>query len=269
MTEPTGEGPRPTGAFTSSLTTMVGGVAQLYQGDLDLGRQAAAILAEEDLGEHVVVEELHYGALAVTQQLEELEPDALILIGATKGDREPGTVTRRRVGDLGLDVDTVQGAVHDAAVGYVDLDLVVTVAWGLGALPERTITVEVEPARTTPGAELSETAEESLQEALAVVREEVELTPLMDMASWVADSLEGRDMDDSEALRALEALLEALQIRDREGRWGRTFAERDRLELAMGGGDTSEEMNHADWGTWWALIEELDRLERWTGEQAW
>lgn len=268
---PTGESDAPADAGASTgLTTLVGGVGHLYQGDMDLGRRAAATLADEDLGQGVIVEELHYGAVAVTQRLEELAPDALILIGARERDgREPGAVERRRIGELDLDTEAVQGAVHDAAVGYVDVGLILDVAWGLGALPERTVTVEVEPLETGPDEALSAPAERGLRRALRLVREEVVLTPLFDLVTFVRDSLESRSLQDSEALSAMGDLLAALEVRDREGRWGRTFAERDRLQAALGDGRTSEGMDHADWGTWWALIEELDRLERWTGERVW
>ena len=41
---------------------LVAGVAELYQGDLDLGRVAVARLQEAGLGDDVRVEELSYGA---------------------------------------------------------------------------------------------------------------------------------------------------------------------------------------------------------------
>lgn len=257
----------PTPRPPSALTTLVGGVGQLYQGDLDLGRRAVEQLVIEDARHRVVVEDLHYGAIAVVQRLEELAPDALVLVGAVDRGREPGTVEVRAVADLDLDPDRVQGAIHDAGTGYVDLDLVIEVAWGLDALPARTVCVEVEPATTAPGEELSSVGSRGLQEALRLVRREVELTPLFLLARWISASLRDRRLEGSEALDAMRDLLGALEIREREGRWERTFAERDRLRLAISEGRTSHDMDHADWATWWSLIEELDRLERWTGEQ--
>jgi hypothetical protein len=50
-------------------------------------------------------------------------------------------------------------------------------------------------------------------------------------------------------------------ILDKEGRWGRTFSLRDRLQLAIASSDSSEGMNHQDWALWWTLIEEIGRLE--------
>ncbi|MEJ7744110.1 MAG: hypothetical protein WKF73_17155 [Nocardioidaceae bacterium] len=54
-------------------------------------------LQAEDLGPGVLVEELHYGAVAVAQRLEDLRPDALVLVSAVRRGRPPGTVERRRL----------------------------------------------------------------------------------------------------------------------------------------------------------------------------
>ena len=66
------------------MTVLVGGVSELFQGDLDLGRLAVARLLDEDLGPGVLVEDLHYGAVAVAQRLEEVRPDTLVLVGAVR-----------------------------------------------------------------------------------------------------------------------------------------------------------------------------------------
>ncbi|MGH9281391.1 MAG: hypothetical protein ACRD0S_00475, partial [Acidimicrobiales bacterium] len=76
----------------SGVAVLVGGVGELYQGDLDLGRVAVERLAQEALGDHVAVEDLHYGAVAVAQRLEELRPAHLVLVGGVARDRAPGTV---------------------------------------------------------------------------------------------------------------------------------------------------------------------------------
>jgi hydrogenase maturation protease len=152
---------------------LVGGVGQLYQGDLDLGRRAAERLAREQLGEDVVVEDLYYGAVAVAQRLEELRPDALVLVGAEPRGRRPGTVERRPVERLELTPAQVQAAVGDAVTGYVAIDLVLEVAHGLGALPPQAVAIEVEPAAVEPSLTLSLVAEQALERALALVRDEV------------------------------------------------------------------------------------------------
>ena len=150
---------------------VVGGVGQLWQGDLDVGRRAAERLAAELEGPDVSVEDFYYGAVAVAQRLEELQPDTLVLIGAVERGRPPGTVEARVHDDVtAADLRSVQLAVADAVTGYVAIDLLVEVAGGLGALPPVTTVIEIEPASIEPGDRLSPEAAHGLEEALDTAR---------------------------------------------------------------------------------------------------
>jgi hydrogenase maturation protease len=241
---------------------LVGGVGQLYQGDLDLGRRAAESLAQEGLGRQVLVEELHYGAVAVAQRLAEVSPSALVLVGATTRGRPPGSVERRRVKTPHrTEVDLVQRSVADAATGWVAMQLVVDVASGLGALPQRTVLVEVEPASTDPSEELSPSAERGLGMAREMVRAEVRRAPLLELADRLRP-LCGRDgLEECAAVDTIRQLLAELEGLDDDGRWGATFRLRDTLRRRIAEGGTGYGMDHLDWSLWWALIEELDRLQ--------
>lgn len=241
---------------------VVGGVGQLYQGDLDFGRVAAGRLQAEELGRDVVVEDFHYGAVAVAQRLEELRPDTLVLVGAASRGRQPGAVERRRLERAERAPADLQSAVADAVVGYVDVDLVLDVATGFGVLPKRTVTIEFEPVLPGPSESLSDEAQAALETALELVRAEARRAPLLQLADEIRERLAERRLEPSPALEALEALLGELETLEREGRWGRTFAERDRLRLRISMGETGEGMDHLDWGQWWALLEELDRIEQ-------
>jgi hydrogenase maturation protease len=160
-------------AERTSAHVVVGGVAHLYQGDLDLGRHAVERLLLEDLGPDVLVEEFSYGAVAVTQRLEDLRPAMLVLVGAKRRGRPPGTVDRWDAIALPRTPAETQESVADAVTGYIDLDLVLDVAQGLGALPPRTVVVDVEPATTDPATELSPEATDALEQALELIREEL------------------------------------------------------------------------------------------------
>jgi hypothetical protein len=243
-------------------TVVVGCVSQLFQGDLDLGRRAAAHLAAADLPAWVSVEDLHYGAIAVSQRLEDLSPRTLILVGAEEGGRPPGAVERRRVHPTARDPVEVQVAVDNAGTGYVSIGLIVEVADGFGVLPQRTVLIEVEPVRVAPTDELTPQAEEGLTRAVELVLIEVRRTPVLELAARIRELLADGHIGPNPARDALEALLGELDRLDREGHWGRTFAERDRLRLAIAEGATGVGMDHRDWGLWWGMIEELDRLER-------
>lgn len=243
------------------MTILVGGVSQLYQGDLDLGRVAVERLATWELGRGALVEDLHYGAVAVAQRLQELRPAALVLVGAEARGRPTGTVERRRLAPFTAPPATVGAAVADAVQGYVTIDLLVRVASGLGVLPARTVAIEVEPASIDASERLSQGAAAGLETALDLVRAEVRRLPLLGLADEIRTSLvEGR-LGPSPALDALGDLLAELALLDEQGRWGRAFSERERLRRCIAAGQTSEGMSHLDWGLWWTLLEELDRLQ--------
>lgn len=243
------------------MTALVGGVSELFQHDLDLGRLAVEALRAEVLGAGVVVEELHYGAVAVAQRLEELRPQALVLVSAVQRGRAPGSVTRVRIDPPALDPAAAQAAVGDAVTGYVHPDLVVEIAAALGVLPRRTVTVEVEPKVLGPGEGLSDAAAEGLRTALDLVRAEVRRAPLLALADELRPLVDGSRLPASPALAVLQELLVELEQLDRHGFWGRAFALTDRLKLAISSTPSSEGMDHRDWGLWWALVEEVDRLE--------
>lgn len=249
-------------ARPAGLVTLVGGVSELYQGDLDLGRIVVERLRDRDLPATVVVEDLHYGAIQVSQLLQELRPAALVLVGAKVRGRPPGTVERRRVADLDLRVNDVQTSVGDAAVGYVDLDLLLDVAWGFECLPDRTVVIEVEPAVVGPGEGLSDVVSALVDELVARVVEEADRTPLFDLLDLVEQRVADSGMDSSAATDVMRDLVGELRGLDRTGHWGRTFAEKDRLRFAIAEGVTSAMMEHADWGLWWGMIEEIERLGR-------
>jgi len=243
------------------VTVLVGGVSELFQSDLDLGRVAVERLQAEGLGPGVVVEDLHYGAVAVAQRLAELRPAALILVSAVRRGREPGTVERRWLDPPDQAPADVQAAVGDAVTGYVHPDLVVDIAAAMGVLPALSVGVEVEPQMTGPGVALSASAAGALDAALAVVRAEARRAPLLALAAQLRDLVAGDRLEQSPALSAVRALLTELARAERDGRWGSTFVLRDRLKRAIGQTPSSEGMDHRDWGLWWTLIEGLDRLE--------
>lgn len=236
-------------------TVLIGGVSQLFQGDLDLGRLAVGDLADEAAPPSVTVEELHYGAVAVAQRLEELRPGTLVLVGAAERGRQPGTVERRFLDPPRLPLQEAQHAVEESITGYVSLDLVVEVADALGAFPPRVVAVEAEPATTGPSDELSDEAARALPEVVDRVRREVRRVPLFDLAAQLRGRLAAGELAPSPALQRLEVLLDELRHFERHGRWGRISAERDRFQACLTAGETGEDVTKLDWARWWTLIE--------------
>lgn len=245
----------------SSVATVVGGVGELYQGDLDVGRRVADVLAAEDLGAGVAVEDFFYGAVAVVQRIEDLGPDSLVLVAAQPRGRQPGTLHRRRVPPPRLDAAQLQTAVGDAVTGYVALDLVVEVAAGLDALPGRVVAVEVEPVEVGPGDQLSPGVTTLLPRVVEQARHEARVAPLFVLVDRLAALLADGHLDDAPAVRTLQRLVTGLGEVEGSRRWGHAFSDRDELRGRLGLGQVPEGMDHRDWALAWNLVEELDRLE--------
>lgn len=243
------------------MTVFVGGVSELFQSDLDLGRLAIERLRSESWPADILVEEVHYGAVAVTQRLQDVRPEALVLISAVRRDRPVGTVERRRIDPPNLGPADLQAAVGDAVTGYVHVDLIIDVASGLAVLPARTVVIEVEPADTSSGEGLSVSAQAGLETALDLVRLDLGRFPVLRLADDLAPLVEGDRLEPSASRDALRQILGELTLLDREGRFGRTFELRDRLRFGLAHELSSEAMDHRDWALWWGLIEELDRLQ--------
>lgn len=241
------------------VATVVGGVGELYQGDLDVGRRVVEALGKEDLGPSVAVEDMHYGAVAVVQRIEDLAPDALVLVGSVARGRTPGTVRRRRIPPPQLDAATLQVAVGDAVTGYVSLDLIVEVATGLGALPRLVVGVEVEPVHAGPSEHLSPEVDAVLPTVVDLARREAQLAPLHVLVDRLRLLLSDGHLEDAPATRVLGTLLHELRTVEGTDRWGGTFALRDDLRARLGEGAVPEGMDHRDWALAWNLVEELDR----------
>lgn len=247
---------------TEPPLVLIGGVGELFQGDLDLGRVAVERLQGEGLGEHVLVEDFHYGAVAVAQRIQELKPSHLVLIGGIVRGRAPASVTRARVDGSAFDPADMQLAVGDAVTGYVSIDLVVEVAAGLGVLPERTVTIEVEPVSVELCDQLSPEVTDVLDQVVELARAEVRRAPLLDIAEEVQRRCEAEAdrLGASPAVATLMELVESIRVLGDEGRWGRVFVQRERLRRQLDAGETGEGMDTLDWALWWALLEELDRV---------
>lgn len=241
---------------------LVGGVSELFQGDLDFGRLVVEQLQREDLGSHVLVEELHYGAIAVMQRLQDVRPAALILVGAATRGRAPGTLERRRVVAPTVTTAEVQQAVGDAVTGYVAIDLVVEIAAAFDALPAHTVSVEIEPAFVGSREYLGPQAMGLIEPAMGLIRREAARVPVLQVAAEIRNLTDGKRLGAAPALDILNGLLEELGSVALTGHWGATFALRDRLREAIVAGETPDYMGGEDWALWWVLIEELDRLRR-------
>lgn len=243
------------------VTVLVACVGQPDRGDADLGLLAAERLAGEPLGSGVVVE-----YLSRTQELaravREVRPDTLILVAALPGGHPPGTVERRLVGAARRETARVSTGEAEPDGRAAGLEAALEDVAGLDAAPDRTVVVQVEPPRADLTDRTSREGRQGLEEALEVVRAEIRRGPLLELTRQVREVMASEPLEPTPVVESVEALLGALALLERDGRWNRTFAERDRLRLRIATGEhAGDRVMGLHWALWWALIEELDRLQ--------
>jgi hydrogenase maturation protease len=136
------------GRGSLSPRVLIGGVGYSYLRDGSLGPVMAAALARERWPEHVLVEDLSYGPIAVMQHLQDFDPPLarLVLVAAVRrGGRAPGTMSVFRWDGRLPAADEVQARVAEAVTGVISLDNLLAVVGFFDALPDEVWVVEVEP----------------------------------------------------------------------------------------------------------------------------
>jgi hydrogenase maturation protease len=158
--------------MTEPGRTLVGGVGYAFLRDGSLGPLVAAELAAEAWPDGVSVEDLSYGPVAVGQRLSEARPpfDRLVLVGAVRRGRAPGTVTVYRWDRRLPDEPEIQARVGEAVMGVISLDNLLVVAGFFEALPPAVLVVEVEPEDEGWGDGLSPAVAAARPEVCALVR---------------------------------------------------------------------------------------------------
>lgn len=141
--------------------TVVGGVGYRHLRDHSIGIVMSDELEPEARPPALLVEDLCYGPVAVGQWLLDEAREApitrAVFVTAIARDdgRSPGTISAYRW-DRSLPPDEeIQRCVVDAVTGVILLDNTLIVTAWMGALPEETYVVEVEPLEHAFGDEMS------------------------------------------------------------------------------------------------------------------
>lgn len=152
--------------------TLVGGVGYSDLRDFSVGPLVAKRLRAERWPVGTVVEDLSYNPVAVVHRLQEAAPPfrRLVLIGAVRRGRTPGTVSAYRWDGALPDPEEVQARVAEAVTGVISLDNLLIVTAALGTLPEEAYVVEVEPEVEAMGDELSPAVRRGTARAIALIR---------------------------------------------------------------------------------------------------
>lgn len=154
---------------------LVGGIGLPWLRDLDFGTQFIRRVEDEQWPKGVTVEDLSYSGHRVLDRLKELRPHKVILVGAMPRDVDPAGTIRRYQLDITppAEDEDLKERLSEAIGGIIDLDhTLAIVRWGKG-FPQDTVVIEVEPGDRSFGLGFSDEVEASVDEVLALVREEL------------------------------------------------------------------------------------------------
>jgi len=153
---------------------LVGGIGLPWLRDLDFGTQFIRRIEGETWPEGVYVEDMSFSGHRVLDRLMELRPHKVILVGCMPRDVDPAGTIRRYPLDVDLPEDEdITERLAESIGGIIDLDHILAICrWGKGFPPD-TVVIEIEPGDRSFGLGFSEEVEETVDQVLAMVREEL------------------------------------------------------------------------------------------------
>ncbi|MBA3496009.1 MAG: hypothetical protein H0T86_02770 [Gemmatimonadales bacterium] len=157
------------------MRVIIGGIGYRNLRDHSVGVMVTDILEWREWPDHIAVEDLSYGPIAVVQRFEDDPPErrfdrAIFVAASARGDgRAPGAVTAYRWDGVLPTPERIQGAVGEAVTGVIAIDNTLVVGRYFGALPDEVIVVEVEPEVEAPGEAFGPTVEAAFQSICGLV----------------------------------------------------------------------------------------------------
>ncbi len=140
--------------------TLIAGVGHRFWGDRSAGPLWVDRMADRDWPSGVVLDDLSFGALAMTQQLQAQPFDRIAFVTAEERGREPATLHWSRHTAPPASPEHVQACVGEAGGGVVAIDLLLVIAGYYRALPADTWILEIEPADAAWGDGLSQAVDQ-------------------------------------------------------------------------------------------------------------
>ena len=171
------EGPAEAPPGTSGVgRILVGGVGYTNLRDRSIGPLLIERLQARSWPADVVVEDVSYGPIDVLFKLQ-AEPRGFrlgVFVSAVARGRTEGTVERYVWRAPTPSVDELQERIAEAVTGVVNLENLLQILAHFGALPTRTVVIEVEPeTEELWGPDLSDAARGALDRVEALILEEL------------------------------------------------------------------------------------------------
>lgn len=148
---------------------LIAGVGYQYLGDLSFGPLLVDRLRERTLPEHVQVEDLSFGPIAVVQWFQD-DPgrfERVIFAGSVIRGRPPGTLTIEDWSTSAFSADEIQERVGEAVTGVINLENTLMICDHFGMLPEQTTILDLEPVEVNWNQPISRWGRARLREAEA------------------------------------------------------------------------------------------------------
>jgi hydrogenase maturation protease len=155
---------------------LIAGVGYSHLSDLSFGPMLIEDLQSREWPEHIQIEDLSYGPIAVLQWFQDHPGrfEQAILVGAMQRDHGvPGELRAYRWNPGRLDEAVVHERVAEGVTGIVSLENLLIILDYFGALPADTLVIEIEPADVEFGVELSPVGRQRLAEVQEVIEREL------------------------------------------------------------------------------------------------
>jgi len=154
---------------------LIAGVGYTCLTDMSFGPVLVDKLKAMTWPAHVQVEDMSYSPVAAVQKFREEHYDKLILVSATKRNREPGQLYSFRPDGRLPPPEDIQLRVGEAVTGTISLDNLLIICQFFSVLPEDVVVIEVEPVSEDWGLEFTPDIQAQVEKAIALVQREVEL----------------------------------------------------------------------------------------------
>ena len=158
------------------MKVLIAGVGHPNLKDLSFGQIFLADLADKVLPDHVVLENLSFGAIAVMQWFQDSPGEyqkVLFITGVERDGRAPGAVHFYKYEFPKLDEEIVQAYVAEAVTGIIGIENLLSILSYFKALPKDVEVLEIEPYETGIGFECSPEIEARFPEFYRMVMDSV------------------------------------------------------------------------------------------------
>ncbi len=156
---------------------LLAGVGYTFLRDCSFGPVLVKNLQSLPWPPHVEIEDLSYGPVSVIHKLKEENYEKIILIGAMKRGRPPGTIHKYQWDGSLPDEEEIQACMEEAVSGVISLDNLLIICSFHKVFPPDVVVIEVEPESDTWGEGFTPKVQEAFGKVTQMAKEEAGSRP--------------------------------------------------------------------------------------------